>query len=79
MQFLMRFWKHFGFNCLEPKLSIFEVGWDSFLDSAESGAPHENNVNSNEIEARALGKATNKNPTTEENCTKTKTNIRLLF
>ena len=50
----------------EPNLSILEVILDSFLDSAESGAPHENTINSNEIEARALGKATKKPPTTEE-------------
>ena len=31
-----------------PKLTIFGSHFDSFLDSAESGAPHENTINSNE-------------------------------
>ena len=39
---------------------FLEVIFNSCLDSAENGAPHENTVNSNEIEARALGKATKK-------------------
>ena len=39
---------------------------DSCLDSAENGAPHENMLTSNEIEARALGKATKKHRTTKE-------------
>ena len=46
--------------------AFLEVILDSFLDSAESGAPHENTVNSNENEARALGQATKQPPTTEE-------------
>ena len=58
MQFLMRFLKHFGFN-FWTKIEHFWKS-DSFLDSAESGAPHENTINSNEIEARTLGKATKK-------------------
>ena len=40
-----------------------DVILDRSLDSAKNGTPHENTANSNEIEARALGKATNK-PTT---------------
>ena len=39
---------------------------ESCVDSAENGAPHENTINSNEIEVRALGKAVKKPLTTEE-------------
>ena len=66
MQFLMRFWKHFGFPFGAKNGAFLEVILNSCLDSAENGAPHENTLNSNEIEIRALGKATNTPPTTEE-------------
>ena len=48
--FWLPFWSQNG--------ALLEVILDSYLDSAENCAPHENTINSNEIEARALGKAT---------------------
>ena len=48
----MRFWKHCGIL-------------DSFLDTEEDRAPNENTINSNDIEARALGKTTKKLLTVE--------------
>ena len=46
--------------------AFWEVILNICLDSAESGASHENSINSNENETRALGKATKQPPTTEE-------------
>ena len=56
--FWLPFWSQNG--------PLLEVILDSFLDTPENRAPHENAVNRNEIEARALGKATKKPPTNVE-------------
>ena len=62
----MRFLNYFGFPFGAKNGAFLEVILNSCLDSAENGAPHENTINSNEIEVRALGKATKQPPTTEE-------------
>ena len=48
--FLLLFWN--------PNAAFWEIISDSFLDSANNGAPHENTVNSSKIEGRSPGKAT---------------------
>ena len=62
----------FWLQCLSPNQAVLEVILDSFHDPAESGAPHDNTVNSNEIEARALGKPTKKPPTNVETTVRTR-------
>ena len=54
-------------SLLEPNWNFLEVTLDSCLDSAENGAPHENSINSNEVEVRALGKASKTPPANVEN------------
>ena len=51
---LEAFWLPFW----NPNAAFWEIIFNSVLDSANNGAPHENTVNSSQIEGRSPGKAT---------------------
>ena len=59
---LEAFWLPFW----NPNGAFWDIIFDSFLDSANNGAPHKNIVNSSQIEGRPPGKATKTHSKNEE-------------